>query len=191
LRELCPRLVAIDERPFAAECELQRGRIEFALGRVEFGREALARSRELLDGGQSRRLLDAYLAIGTDAAATTIPALVAEIVAADEGGGARDWWVLLDLAEHRLLLAWLLADTDATASVATLERASVELEQLAEQAPPVERERLLALTRSTLARTLAERGELARARTLAAQARMYFSRWPAAYTARLAELDLL
>lgn len=190
LRELCPRLLAIDEQRLAAECELQLGRIEFARGRVEIGREALARSREQLDDAQ-HGLLDAYLAVGTDAAAATIPWLTEQIAAVDEGSGARDWWVLLDLAEYRLLLAWLLADTDTTASVAALERAIVDLEQLTEQAPPVERERLLALTRSMLARTLAKRGELARAATLGADAQTFFRRWPTAYAVRLTELESL
>jgi tetratricopeptide (TPR) repeat protein len=188
LRELCPRLLAVGEQQFAGECELERGRIEFARGRLEFGREALARSREQLDDEQRRVLLDAYLAIGTDAAATAIPALAEQIAAVDEGGGPSDWWILLDQAERRLLHAWLLADTDTTVSVAALERAIVDLEQLVDRAPPIERERLLALAQSTLARTLAGRGELARAATLGAAAQTFFQRWPTAYAARLTEL---
>jgi tetratricopeptide (TPR) repeat protein len=191
LRELCPRLLAVGEQQFAAECELERGRIEFARGRVEFGREAFARSREQLDDEQRQVLLDAYLAIDTDAAASTLAILAKQIAAVDDGGGSSDWWVLLDQAERRLLHAWLLADTDTTASVPALERAIVELEQLVEQAPAIERERLLALVQSTLARTLAGRGELTRAATLGAAAQTFFQRWPTAYAVRLTELDSL
>jgi tetratricopeptide (TPR) repeat protein len=190
LRELCPRLLAIGDPRLSAECELARGRIEFARGRIELGREALARSYVQLDDEHRRVLLDAYLGIGTDAATGTIPAL-SEQIAAVEGGGARDWWVLLDQAERRLLLAWLLADTDRTGSAESLERAIVELEQLAEHAPTIERERLLALAQSTLARALAKRGDLGRVATLAADARAHFERWPTAYAVRLTELESL
>jgi hypothetical protein len=190
LRELCPRLLAIGEPRLAGECELERGRIEVARGRLELGREALLASRELLADGQRRVLLDAYLATPSDAVQAVLPALT-ELIAADDDGGARDWWVLLDQAERRLLLAWLLADSDTAVSVAALERAILELEQLGEQAPTNDRERLLALAQSTLARTLARRGDSARAATLAADAQTFFRRWPAAYVDRLDELDSL
>jgi tetratricopeptide (TPR) repeat protein len=187
LRELCPRLSAIDEQRLATQCELERGRIEFVRGRIELGREALERVR--VDEGRAA-LLDAYLAIGTDAAAAAIPALAEQIAAVDESG-ARDWWVLLDQAERRIVLAWLLGDADPITTVASLERAIAELEQLVDRAPPIERERLLALARSTLARTLVLRGELERVPALASEARAFYQRWPSAYAIRLTELDSL
>jgi tetratricopeptide (TPR) repeat protein len=187
LRELCPRLSAIDEPRLAAQCELERGRIEFVRGRIELGREALERVR--VDDAR-QVLLDAYLAIGTEAGAAAIPALAEQITAVDESG-ARDWWVLLDQAERRIVLAWLLGDADPLATVASLERAMAELEQLVDRAPPIERERLLALARSMLARMLVLRGELERVAMLASEARAFYQRWPSAYAIRLTELDSL
>jgi tetratricopeptide (TPR) repeat protein len=191
LRDLCPRLWAIDEPRLATQCEIDRGRIEFVQGRIEFGRDALEQVRAELDEGDARAaLLDAYLAIGTDAAAAAIPKLAEQIAAVDKSG-ARDWWVLLDQAERRVVLAWLLADADPTATIVSLERAIGELEQLVEHAPPIERERLLALARSTLARTLVLRGELERVPALVSEARAFYQRWPSAYATRLTELDSL
>jgi tetratricopeptide (TPR) repeat protein len=191
LRELCPRLRTAAEQGLAAECELVRGRIEFARGRLELGREALELVRAQQDDEQRRTLLDGYLAIGTDAATAASTALAKQIAAIDEGVEPSDWWIMLDLAERRIVLAWLLVDTDAAATIASLERAIVELEQLVDRAPPIERERLLALAQSTLARTLAKHGAPDRAAALAAAARSFYRRWPTAYATRLAELNSL
>lgn len=188
LAEVCPRLVVIDP-VVAGKCELEQGRLEFARGRFAAGRRAMEWASGHLEAhDDSRVLLDAYLALGTTTTDAAIARLREHIAAVDD----RDpeaWWVLLSQAEHRLLLAWLLADLPASAAL--LERALVDLERIADKARASERERLLALVRGTLSRHLFEAGAHDRAAALANDARRFYLRWAQAYSARLDELDAL
>src|SRR5690606_36873267 len=117
---------------FAGECELERGRIELASGRLELARPAFAAARELLDDPRRRVLLDAYASLGAGDPRDAI-AKLRELIERDEQG--EEWWVRLEQAERRWLLAELLMQGDAaSAAVVELERALVDLDAIAEQA---------------------------------------------------------
>ena len=187
LAAVCPRLRKID-RHLAGECELEQGRLEYARGRFEVGRPALESAREdLAADHEGRVLLDAYLALGSQGIESVIQGLREEIAAVDEQGAG--WWAVLVQAEHRLLLAWLLPDP--AGNIALLEQVLVDLERISDKASASEGERLLALTRGTLAKNLAAVGKHDRAAALAADARRFYERWPQAYVARLEELEAL
>ncbi|HVI03929.1 MAG TPA: serine/threonine-protein kinase, partial [Enhygromyxa sp.] len=196
---LCPRFRAIDELRYTGECELERGRIEVARGRLDEAARAFTTAREQLDDPHRQVMLDAYLALAADDPRSMIEQLRALIVSIDAQPGADAWWVRLEQAERRLLLARLLLGDDAAASaVAELERALVDLDAIALQAQPIERDRLLASTRAALAQALAASDPDAadsdtshRITTLARAARAYFRQWPNAYAARLAELSFV
>jgi tRNA A-37 threonylcarbamoyl transferase component Bud32/tetratricopeptide (TPR) repeat protein len=156
LQQLCPRFRAIDELRFAGECELERGRIELARGRLDLARPAFERARELLDDDERRVLLDGYLALGSADPHAAIAALRQLIEAVDARQDGGDWWVRLDQAERRLLLARLrLQSGTPAAAVVELEQAIVDLQAIANQAQPIERDRLLASAQAVLAEALA------------------------------------
>jgi tetratricopeptide (TPR) repeat protein len=153
---LCPRIRATGQLRFIGECELERGRIELARGRLDVALQAFAAAREQLDDGDRRVLLDAYLGLGAEDPRLVITQLRELIATVDAGRDGADWWVRLEQAERRLLLARLLLRSDATttataAAVGELERAIVELEAIADQAQSIERDRLLASAQTTLA----------------------------------------
>jgi hypothetical protein len=120
------------------------------------------------------------------------------MVDAENQSEAIDWWIRVEQTERRLVLARLhLATDDAPAgdAAALLERALADIEAIAGEAPPIERERLQAACRAALAAALrvapdhTHSSEVeARAATLAAAAHAYYERWPDAYRRRLAPL---
>jgi tRNA A-37 threonylcarbamoyl transferase component Bud32 len=189
---LCPRFRAIGELRFTGECELERGRIELARGRLEVALQAFKAARAQLDDDSRRVLLDAYLALGAEDPHASIEQLRELIASVDAGRDDANWWVRLEQAERRLLLARLLLRSDAAAAaVEQLERALVDLEAIASQAQPIERDRLLAAVQATLAWALAASEPAPRDRitALANAATTYFLQWPHAYASRLAELS--
>jgi serine/threonine protein kinase/tetratricopeptide (TPR) repeat protein len=187
---LCPRFRMIGEPRLAGDCELERGRIENARGRLDVARQAFERAREQLHEGDRRILLDAYLSLGTPDPRAAIERLRERIREIDETGGS-EWFVRLEQAERRWLLARLLLQVrDPLAAVAELERAITDLDAIADQAPPIERERLLAGARASLAIALvaAETDDHGRVAALVDLADAFYRQWPHAYAGRLAEL---
>ncbi|PRQ07153.1 Serine/threonine-protein kinase PrkC [Enhygromyxa salina] len=195
LRELCPRFVEVGEARLAGECEFGRARLELARARPELARSAFLAAREQLDQDDDRRLLiDAFL--HDDHGASAITALEVLIARVDEQTHAEpsgaEWWLRVEQAERRLVLAELLTDDPARAA-RLLERSLAELEAIADEAPPIERERLLASTQTALAQVLGVHATRPHARVteLATAARTYYQHWPSAYARRLDMLDML
>jgi tetratricopeptide (TPR) repeat protein len=187
---LCPRFRTLGVLAFAGECELERGRIEIARGRLDVARGAFELAREQLDAEDRRILIDGYLALGTADPRPAIAKLRERIAAHDDG--AKEWWMRLEQAERRVLLGRLLVQiSEPLGALGELERALVDLEAIADQAQPIERERLLAGARSTLALALvaAEIEDPDRIAALAGSARAHYRNWPDAYVHRLDELD--
>jgi hypothetical protein len=89
-----------------------------------------------------------------------------------------------------LLARLLLHDEQPAAAVAELERALIDLQAIAGQAQPIERERLLSSAQATLAEALAASEPTASERiaSLASAAQTYFLQWPHAYARRLDNL---
>ncbi|MCA9662308.1 MAG: hypothetical protein KC486_28470, partial [Myxococcales bacterium] len=202
LRELCRTFRGRGDVELASECAYELGRIEDARAATDEARAAFEDARAATPEDTSRRvLLDAYLAVDADAdaraeATADLRALLA-MVDAENQSEAIDWWIRVEQAERRLVLARLLLAGDAPAGEATalLERALADVESIAGEAPPIERERLLAACRAAL--SVALRGDPdhnhlseveARAASLAAAARAFYERWPDAYRRRLARL---
>jgi eukaryotic-like serine/threonine-protein kinase len=189
--QLCPRFVAIGELGFAGECELERGRIEIARGRVEFALRAFEAARQLLEDPRRQLLIDAYASLGGDDSGAALAEL-SELIAKVEQQPGEDWWVRIEQAERRWVLAQLLMHSSApTLAVGELERALVDLGAIAEQAQPIERARLLAGVQATLAMALAASGseDLARIAALSSSARGFYRQWPQAYADRLQQLS--
>jgi eukaryotic-like serine/threonine-protein kinase len=189
--QLCPRFLAIEEPGFAGDCELEHGRIEIARGRLEPARRAFAAARERLDDPRRRVLLDAYVSLGDADSRAAIDRL-RELIASDDQQAGEDWWVRIEQAERRWVLAQLLMQANApAAAVVELERALVDLDAIAEQAQPLERARLLASVEATLAMALSTSasGDLDRIAALAGSARNFYRQWPQAYADRLDQLS--
>jgi tetratricopeptide (TPR) repeat protein len=192
--QLCPRFGAIGQPRLQGECELERGRIELARGRTDVAASAFAVAHEQLAEGDRRVLLDAYLALDAEDSGLTITQLrelIAEVDASQDGG---EWWVRLEQAERRLLLARLLLRSGAAASaVDNLEQALIDLEAIAGQAQPIERDRMVASTRAALAQALAasDPGASERILALASAARAHYLQWPLAYARPLHDVSLL
>jgi tetratricopeptide (TPR) repeat protein len=193
-RELCPRFVEVDELEIAGACELERGRVEFARGRFEIAHESFAAARAHLGESPLSVVLDAYLALGREDPEPQLAALREQLAEFDEHEVGDNWWILLEQAERRVILAHHHAEFgDATSGVPLLERAIADLELIADQAQPVERERWLAESQAALALTLVAAGSQDRARIdgLIAAARRFYSQWPAGYARRLEQLDAI
>jgi tetratricopeptide (TPR) repeat protein len=159
LARLCPRFRAIGELRFAGECELERGRVELGRGRLDVARGAFELAHEQLRQQVARRvLLDAYLRIGSDADVDAEIVGLRELIAkVDEQARGEGWWVRLEQAERRSVLGRLVLQAGApTAAVVEIERAIVDLDAIRDHAPPIERDRLLAGARATLALARAE-----------------------------------
>jgi tRNA A-37 threonylcarbamoyl transferase component Bud32/tetratricopeptide (TPR) repeat protein len=189
--QLCPRFRVTGQPRFTGECELERARIEVARGRLDVARGALEVARELLDGDPRGVLIDAYLVLGGDGSQAAIVALRERIAAVEDYEDSDAWWVQIDQAEHRLLLASLLLQNDSpSAAIPELEQAIAGLDAIADQAEPLQRERLLAGAQATLAFALvaSEIDDPERIAALVGSARSFYRQWPLGYALRLDQL---
>lgn len=192
LAELCPRLEALGARVSAGECNFEKGRRDFARRADGSARLAFEAALEGLPAEDSRReLARAYLVVvgapgdadrlGVDEDAR------ARILAAS----SQAWWALNQRAELLLLDGTKsLKAGDLERAEADLEAALADLQRIRDIAQPMDHERLLALTRSALARALALRSDadVERAKALRDTATTYFMRWPNTYALALIEL---
>ncbi|MEZ4382462.1 MAG: serine/threonine-protein kinase [Nannocystaceae bacterium] len=203
LDDLCATFRAHGDRELARDCAFELGRLEDLRGATLSAREAFAAASAATPATSARRaLVDAYLVVNAAerdpealAAATAALRAVAAAVDAEHANEAIDWWIRLEQANRHLVLARLLLaadDAPATEATALLERALTDIDAITLEAPPIERERLLAACREVLAVALRRdpqhkrTGEVeARAASLNAAARAYFERWPDAYRRRL------
>jgi hypothetical protein len=89
------------------------------------------------------------------------------------------------------LVAGAAAPADRRGTGRELERAIVDLDAIADQAQPIERERMLAGARAALALAsiTSDVDDPDRIAALAGSARAFYRQWPVAYADRLAELE--
>jgi hypothetical protein len=181
-------LVEVGEYHLAGECEFERGRSEYARGRLDRAYQAILEARGHFDN-HLPTVLGAYVSAleGDVSAEEQLNERITELELAGS-----DWWVQLARAEVRLLLAERLIEDINPTAIPTLEQAILELEGVGDGSSR-ESERLLALVQAALARILhaTNSGAAARVNMLASEAHSYFAQWPGSYGVRLAELDLL